>query len=128
MTRALLFACVFACLFCTALGAQPAPGVRVAILSTLNVRWTEGATNFVAELNRLGYVEGHNLTLDYLLAEDKPGRLPELAAELVGRKPDVILGMGTVDSSLAAMKATTTIPIVFSHSVDAVRAGLVGSL
>jgi putative ABC transport system substrate-binding protein len=128
MFRTLLSSGVFACFFCTALGAQPPPDARVAILSTLNNRWTYGATSFVAELQRLGYVEGRNLTLDYLLAEDKPARLAELAGQLVGRKPDVILGMGTVDSSLAAMKATATIPIVFVHSADAVRAGLVVSL
>jgi len=128
MFRTSLSSGVFACFFCTVLGAQPPPDARVAILSTLNNRWTEGATSFVAELQRLGYVEGRNLTLDYLLAEDKPARLAELAGQLVGRKPDVILSMGTVDSSLAAMKGTATIPIVFVHSADAVRAGLVMSL
>ena len=112
------------------LGAEPAPSARVAILSTNNVTLTSpGVTSFVvAEFQRLGYVEGRNLTIDFRSAEDKPARLPDLARELVRLKPDVILSMGTVESTVAAMQATTTIPIVFAHAVDPVRTGLVASL
>ena len=80
------------------LGAEPGPSARVAILSTNSTtRATPGVTNFVvAELQRLGYVEGRNLTIDFRSAEDKPARLPDLARELVRLKPDVILSMGTV--------------------------------
>ena len=51
-----------------------------------------------------------------------------MARELVRLKPDVIFTVGTVESTVAAMKATSTIPIVFIHAVDPVRAGLVASL
>lgn len=111
------------------LGAEPGPSARVAILDPTNTtRATSGTTSFVQELQRLGYVEGRNLTIDFLSAEDKPARLPDLARELVRLKPDVILTIGTVDSTVAAMKATATIPIVFVHAVDPVRTGLVASL
>ena len=112
------------------LGAEPAPSARVAILNTTGVTpATPGVADyFVAELRRLGYVEGRNLTIDFRSAEDKPARLPDLARELVRLKPDVILTMGTMESTVAAMKATATIPIVFIHAVDPVRTGLVASL
>jgi putative ABC transport system substrate-binding protein len=111
------------------LGAEPGLSVRVAILDPTNTtRAIPGTTSFVQELQRLGYVEGRNLTIDFLSAEDKPVRLPDLARELVRAKPNVILTLGTVESTVAAMKATTTIPIVFIHAIDPVRTGLVASL
>ena len=111
------------------LGAEPGPSARVAILNSLSTTLaTSGPTRFVEELQRLGYVEGRNLTIDFLNAEDKPARLPDLARELVRLKPDVILTMGTIESTVAVMKATTTSPIVFVHAVDPVRTGLVASL
>ena len=51
-----------------------------------------------------------------------------MARELVGLKPDVIFTVGTVEATVAAMKATSTIPIVFIHAIDPVRGGLVASL
>ena len=112
------------------LSAEPAPSARVAMLSTNNVTLTSpGVTSFVvAELQRLGYVEGRNLTIDFRSAGDNPARLTDLARELVRLKPDVILSMGTIEATVAAMKATVTIPIVFVHAVDPVRTGLVASL
>jgi ABC-type uncharacterized transport system substrate-binding protein len=112
-----------------AFGAEPALSARVAILDTTNItRAIPGTTSFVRELQRLGYVEGRNLTIDFLSAEGKPARLPDLAMGLIRLKPDVILTIGTVESTVAAMKATTTIPIVFIHAIDPVRTGLVASL
>ena len=108
------------------LGAEPGPSAHVAILNTLTNAWSK--TSFVEELQRLGYVEGRNLTIDVRNAENKPARLPQLAQELVRLKPDVILTVGTIDSTVVAMKANSTIPIVFVHAVDPVRAGLVTSL
>jgi ABC-type uncharacterized transport system substrate-binding protein len=111
------------------LGAEPRPDARVAILSTLSITLTSpGTASFVAELQRLGYVQGRNLTIDFRSAQEKPGRLPKLARDLVRRRPDVILTIGTVESTIAAMKATSTIPIVFAHAVDPVRTGLVATL
>ena len=109
------------------LGAEPS--ARVAILDTTNpTRTVPGTTSFIQELQRLGYVEGRNLTINFSSAEGEPVRLPELALELVRLKPDVILTIGTAESTVAAMKATTTIPIVFVHAIDPVRTGLVASL
>ena len=112
------------------LGAEPGPSARIAILNTTGAtRASPGVTSFVvAELQRFGYTEGRNLTIDFRSAEDKPARLTDLARELVRLEPDVILTVGTMESTVAAMKATATIPIVFAHAVDPVRTELVASL
>jgi len=78
-------------------------------------------------LRDLGYTEGQNLTIEYRYAEGRPERLPELAAELVQLKPNVIVAMGG-DVAPSAKKATQTIPVVFSVSTDPVQSGLVQSL
>jgi putative ABC transport system substrate-binding protein len=78
-------------------------------------------------LRGLGYVEGRNLAIEYRWAEEKYDRLPDLAAELVGLKVDVIVTHGT-PGSRAAQHATTTIPIVMTLSGDAVATGLVASI
>jgi putative tryptophan/tyrosine transport system substrate-binding protein len=82
---------------------------------------------FRQELSKLGWIEGKNLTTEYRFAEQKNERLPELAAELVRRKIDLIVVAGT-PSALAAKSATTTIPIVMASVPDPVGAGLVASL
>jgi len=110
------------------LGADAGSPVRVGILGTSTPRSSPLIGAIVQELERLGHVEGRNLTIDYRNADDKPERLPGLARELVRLKPDVILTHGTMESTIEAMKATKTIPIVFAHPVDPVRAGLVTSL
>jgi putative tryptophan/tyrosine transport system substrate-binding protein len=66
------------------------------------------------ELRDLGYTEGRDVVFQVLWAEGKLDRLNELAAELVGLKVDVIITLST-PAALAARKATTTIPIVFTH-------------
>ena len=79
-------------------------------------------------LQDLGYVEGRTITIEYRSAEGRAERLPELAAQLVDRKVDLIVTGGGNVSTHAARKATTTIPIVMAASVGAVESGLVDSL
>src|SRR5438128_8685859 len=78
-------------------------------------------------LRDLGYVEGQNLVIDWRYQLGRDNRLPTLAAELVRLKPDVIVADVTV-AIRAAMKATSTIPIVMAISADAVGSGLVSNL
>jgi len=88
---------------------------------------TEYAKSFVQGLSELGYVEGKNLTVEYRFAVGKSERLAELAAELVRERVDLIVTEGT-PSTLAAMHATTTIPIVFGSLQDPIEKGIVASL
>jgi putative ABC transport system substrate-binding protein len=80
-----------------------------------------------AGLREFGYVDGQNLVFEYRWAEGKYDRLPDLAAELVRLKVDVLVTTGT-PGTRAAKQATTTIPIVMVNSGDAVATGLVASL
>ena len=82
---------------------------------------------FTQGMRKLGYVEGKNLVIEWRSAEGKAERLPELAAELVRLKVDVLATFGT-PASLAAQKVTTTIPMVMISVGDPVGAGLVKSL
>jgi len=81
---------------------------------------------FRQRLRELGYVEGKKVVIEYRYAEGKLDRLPDLAAELVGLKVDVIVTVGP--ASRIAMKATSAIPIVTAGSSDPVGDGLVSSL
>jgi putative ABC transport system substrate-binding protein len=78
-------------------------------------------------LRELGYTEGRDLVLELRWAQGKNERLPELAAELVGAKVDLITTLST-PAALAARRVTTTIPIVFTGVGDPVGAGVVTSL
>ncbi len=78
------------------------------------------------ELSKLGWIEGKNIAIEYRFSEGKTERLPELAADLVRLKVDLIVVPGA--PALAAKNATTAIPIVMMKTPDPVALGLVASL
>ena len=78
-------------------------------------------------LRELGYIEGRNIVIEWRFAKGSENRLPELAAELVRLKPDVMVTTGT-QPARALKDSTTTIPIVVASAGDLVGRGLVASL
>jgi putative ABC transport system substrate-binding protein len=82
---------------------------------------------FRQEMRKLGWIEGKNFTFEYRFAEGKFDRLPDLAADLVRLKIDLIMVSGG-QPALAAKSATTTVPIVMANAGDPVAFGLVASL
>jgi putative tryptophan/tyrosine transport system substrate-binding protein len=103
--------------------------VRVAFLDAVSPRNVPWIAAFERRLLELGYVEGKNLAIEFRTAEGRADRLQDLATELVGLKPDVIVCSAGPDGALALKHATSTIPVVFSAiEWDPVTAGVVGSL
>jgi ABC-type uncharacterized transport system substrate-binding protein len=82
---------------------------------------------FLQELNKLGWIEGKNIAIEYRFAEQKSERLAELAADLVRVKVDLIVVVAT-PAALAAKSATTTIPVVMLNAGNPVGVGLIASL
>jgi ABC-type uncharacterized transport system substrate-binding protein len=99
-------------------------GVLVSTSRALNASRED---NLWQGLRQLGYVEGKNVAMEYRYADGQLDRLPQLAADLVGLKVDVIVVSGT-RAAVAAKQATSTIPIVLAGVGDPVQAGLVSSL
>jgi len=79
-------------------------------------------------LRELGWVEGQNIVIDYRYAEGRVDRLPDLAAELVRLKVDLIVASAGTQAATAAKNATETIPIVMIYVRDPVGTGLIASL
>src|SRR5262245_52357256 len=98
-------------------------------IGILNAGSANAALNavFSDALRELGWVEGKNLVFEYHYAENRLERLPELAAELVRLKVDVIAAAGTL-APQAAKRVTTIIPIVMTAAGDPLGSGLVASL
>jgi len=108
--------------------AQPATKVpRVGILLFGTPDADPSLRSFRAGLRDLGHVEGKTIVLEYHYAGGKPERLPDLARDLVGTKPNVIFALGG-DVAPFARTATSTIPIVVAVSNDPVQSGLVATL
>jgi putative tryptophan/tyrosine transport system substrate-binding protein len=111
-------------------GAQQTAKVpRIGYLSSASPSDTLAPGAFRQALRELGYVEGKNIVIEQRYAELKLDRLPDLAAELVRLKVDIIVAAGGIRAIGAAKNATETIPIVMGGSgIDPVVAGLVESL
>jgi putative ABC transport system substrate-binding protein len=107
---------------------QPAKVPRIGYLSGPGLSVLAARIEaFRQGLRELGYVEGKNIVIEWRSAEGKFDRLPELAAELVRLKVDVIVSPGPTDTR-AAKEATSTIPIVMAQDTDPVGSGFVASL
>jgi len=107
---------------------QPAKIPRIGFLDNSTAAGSAVLVEaFRQELRKLGWIEGKNIAIEYRFAEQKNERVPELAADLVRLKVDLIVVAGT-RPALAAKSATTTIPIVITVAGDPVGAGLVASL
>jgi putative tryptophan/tyrosine transport system substrate-binding protein len=110
--------------------AQQAPAApRLCFLGFVASQRGDGGTfsGLLEGLQELGYVEGRNITIDYLSADGRFERFPALADECVRRKADVIVTV-TTPGALAAKRATTAIPIVAGPTGDPVGTGIVASL
>jgi putative ABC transport system substrate-binding protein len=129
--------------FLTLLGGVAAPCVSwpvsaraqqgtLPVIGLLHPGGPEANARYIMSFRRgladAGYVEGRNIAIEYRWANGENSRLPELAAELVKRSVRLIVTPGGVTAALAAVAATTTVPIVFVIGTDPVEAGLVGSL
>ena len=114
--------------FPLAAGAQPA----IAVIGFLSSRSPADSTALVAAfrkgLGEAGYIEGHNVAVEYRWADGQYDRLPGLVADLVQRGAALLVTTGGEPAALAAKAATSTIPIVFTTGGDPVKIGLVESL
>ena len=118
------------CALCLSAEAQqPAKVPRIGYLSALDPATDSARSEAIRlALRELGYIEGQNIATEYRYAEGNRDRFPELAAELVRLKVDIIVAVG--DRGIgAARKATKTVPIVMvSSGIDPVEAGYLESL
>jgi putative ABC transport system substrate-binding protein len=125
---ALVIALTFALGGAVAQAQQPAGIPRIGILNPSSGSvFPARVEAFRQRLRQLGYVEGKNILNEYRYAEGKNERLPDLVAELVRLKVDIIVTTGP-GATLAAKKASGTIPIVFAGASDPVGTGIVSSL
>ena len=90
--------------------------------------WANVVAAFRKGLGETGFAEGQNVAIEFRWARNELDRLPELAADLVRRRPVVIATPSSAAATLAVKEATTTIPIVFSTGADPVQTALVASL
>jgi putative ABC transport system substrate-binding protein len=98
---------------------------HVGILNYAGAQYARAA-DFRDELRDLGYIEGQSIVVSHLWADGHLDRLPELAAQLIADKADIIIALGP--SAWAAKRATTTVPIVIAFSGDLVQTGMLSNL
>ena len=133
MTKKIIFLALCALLFAPCFPAeaqQPKKVPRIGYLSAGDPASESARAEAIRlALRELGYIEGQNIAIEYRYAEGKRDRLPELVAELVRLKVDIIVVAGGDQAIRAAKNATKTIPIVMvGAGADPVEAGLVESL
>src|SRR5262245_6622504 len=109
---------------------QPTKVFRIGYLSAFDPAVESASSEAIRlALRERGYIEGQNIAIEYRYAEGKLDRLPELAAELVRLKVDIIVASGGAWAAREAKNATKTIPIVMmGGGSDPVEEGLVESL
>jgi putative ABC transport system substrate-binding protein len=124
-----LIVCALLFALCSSAAAQqPTKVPRIGFLNGGTASSIAGLLDaFRQELSKLGWTEGKNIAIEYRFAEQKQDRLPELAADLVRLKVDVIV-VGGLPGVSAAKAATTTIPIVMTTVGDPMGEGMVASL
>jgi putative tryptophan/tyrosine transport system substrate-binding protein len=126
----ILFVVVLLAVAVTAEAQQPKKVPRIGYLSAFDpVTESARSETIRLALRDLGYIEGQNIAFEYRHAEGKVDHFPELAAELVRLKVDIIVVSGGIATIRAVQNATKTIPIVMAGlPADPVEAGLVQSL
>src|SRR5262245_56219130 len=129
MNRTVIALFLVAGLLAAQLAGEPLQAGKIWRLGVL----TEGPRSsvfdrmFPLELRALGWVENENFAFERRHAEGRPERLPDLAADLVRAKPDLILAFGNPETT-AAKRATSSIPIVMMFGLQPIETGLVPSL
>jgi putative ABC transport system substrate-binding protein len=126
----ILFVVVLLAVAVIADAQQPKKVPRIGYLSASDPARESARSEAIRQaLRELGYIEGQNIAIEYRYSKGRVDRAPELAAELVRLKVDIIVVTGGDSWIRAAMNATKTIPIVMVGSgIDPVKAGLVESL
>jgi putative tryptophan/tyrosine transport system substrate-binding protein len=129
--KAVFLLALSASLFAVCLPAESQQPAKIVRIGFLDSSTQSGIAVLVEalrqELGKLGWTEGKNVIIEFRFAEQKPDRLPELAAELVRLNVDVIVAPAG-PSVLAAKEATKTIPIVMTNPADPVGEGMVANL
>jgi putative ABC transport system substrate-binding protein len=131
IAKSILFWLLAIILLITALPVQAQQSQKVPrigfLLAPSRSALPERIDAFRQGLRELGYLEGQNIVIDYRYAEGKFDRLPDLAAELVRLKVDVIVAAGGIQAIRAAKNATNATPIVMTGALDPVSDGLIAS-
>jgi putative ABC transport system substrate-binding protein len=132
MMKSILFRFLATAILISAAAAQAQQAGKVFRIGFLDQSTASGSAVLVEvfrqELTKLGWIDGKNITIEYRFAENKGReRIPELAADLVRLKVDLIV-VASSAPALAAKRATTSIPIVMATAGDPIAEGLIASL